>query len=79
MTVKGNLAIVGLGITEMGKIYGRPAGDFAAEAMALALEDAGLTKNDVDGLLINANLSPRDGAEPPDRRWASATSRCSTP
>ena len=58
MTVKGNLAIAGLGITEMGKIYGRPSSDFAAEAMALALEDAGLTKNDVDGLLINANLSP---------------------
>ena len=35
-------AIVGLGITEMGKIYGRTATDFAAEAIALALDDAGL-------------------------------------
>ncbi len=53
-----NTAIVGLGITDMGKIYGRPVVDFAAEAIALALEDAGLEKREVDGLLINANLSP---------------------
>ena len=52
---KTNAAIVGLGITEMGKIYGRSAADFAAEAIALALDDAGLTKSDIDGLLINGN------------------------
>ena len=52
-------AIVGLGVTPMGKIYGRRAVDFAAEAIALALDDAGLTKSDVDGLLINANI-PND-------------------
>jgi len=50
-------AIAGLGITEMGKIYGRTATDFAAEAIALALDDAGLVKPDVDGLLVNGNLS----------------------
>jgi acetyl-CoA acetyltransferase len=50
-------AIAGLGVTPMGKIYGRRAVDFAAEAIALALDDAGLNKSDVDGLLINANLS----------------------
>jgi acetyl-CoA acetyltransferase len=52
-------ALVGLGVTPMGRIYGRRAVDFAAEAIALALEDAGLGKDDVDGLLINANL-PND-------------------
>src|SRR3978361_2028409 len=50
-------AIVGLGVTPMGKIYGRRSVDFAAEAIALALDDAGLTKNDVDGVLIHANIS----------------------
>ena len=50
-------AIAGLGMTEMGKVYGRTATDFAAEALALALDDAGLDKDDVDGLLINANHS----------------------
>lgn len=39
----------------MGKIYGRTTADFAGEAIALALEDAGLTKSDVDGLLLNGN------------------------
>ena len=50
-------AIAGLGITEMGKVYGRPPSDFAGEAIALALEDAGLEAREVDGLLINANHS----------------------
>jgi acetyl-CoA acetyltransferase len=61
MTIKGTCAIAGLGITAMGKIYGRSASDFAAEAIQLALDDAGLQKSEVDGLLINANLSPEMG------------------
>jgi len=56
MSVKGKCAIVGLGVTAMGKVYGRSASDFAAEAIKLALDDAGLQKEEVDGLLINANL-----------------------
>ena len=55
--MKGATAIAGLGMTEMGKVYGRTVTDFAAEALALALADAGLGKDDVDGLLINANHS----------------------
>jgi acetyl-CoA acetyltransferase len=55
--VRATAAIAGLGITEMGKVYGRTASDFAGEAIALALEDAGLEAGDVDGLLINANQS----------------------
>jgi acetyl-CoA acetyltransferase len=54
-------AIAGLGITEMGKVYGRTPSDFAAEAIALALEDAGLTRDDLDGLLVNGNHSPEMG------------------
>lgn len=57
MSIKGKCAVVGLGVTAMGKVYGRNASDFAAEAMQLALDDAGLKKEDVDGLLVNANLS----------------------
>src|SRR5689334_25291220 len=59
MANKSRGAIVGLGVTKMGKIYGRRSVDFAAEAIALALDDAGLNKSDVDGLLINANI-PND-------------------
>ena len=50
-------AIAGLGITDMGKVYGRTVSDFAGEAIALALDDAGLQASDVDGLLINGNQS----------------------
>ncbi|MFF5985966.1 thiolase family protein [Prauserella flavalba] len=47
-------AIVGASLTEVGKVYGRSAWSFAAEAVRLAVADAGLTLADVDGLLINA-------------------------
>ena len=57
MSVKGRCAIAGLGVTQMGKVYGRSATDFALEAIELALQDAGLRKDEVDGLLINANMS----------------------
>ena len=58
MSLKGKTAIAGVGITEMGKVYGRSPADFACEAIDLALEDAGLTASDVDGLLINAGITP---------------------
>ena len=52
-----DVAIAGLGITEMGKVYGRSAPDFAADAIRLAVADAGLTLDHVDGLLLNPGLS----------------------
>lgn len=50
-------AIAGVGLTEVGKIYGRTAQSFAAEAVRLAVADAGLALGDVDGLLINFGRS----------------------
>ena len=58
MAVRDHVAVAGLGITDMGKIYGRTATSFAAEAIVLALADAGLTKHDIDGLIVHANGSP---------------------
>jgi acetyl-CoA acetyltransferase len=55
-SLKGKAAITGLGITPMGRIYGHDATWFAGEAIRLAVEDAGLTKADIDGLLINAGV-----------------------
>lgn len=49
--------IAGLGITEMGRVYGRTAQGFAADAVRLAVEDAGLDLSDVDGLLTNAGVT----------------------
>ena len=45
--------IAGLGLTEMGAVYGRTATSFATEAIRLGLEDAGLGPADVDGLLTS--------------------------
>lgn len=50
-------AICGLGITEMGRIYGRDAADFAVDAVRRAVTDAGLERDEVDGLLINAGIT----------------------
>lgn len=50
-------AIVGLGMTEMTRA---PIGDsatLAARAIRLAIQDAGIEKSEIDGLLINAGVS----------------------
>ncbi len=52
-----NAAIAGLGITETGQVYGRTAADFAVDAVRLAVADAGLQLDDVDGLLVSGGLS----------------------
>jgi len=49
-------AIAGLGMTELGKVYGRTAAEFAVEAVSLAARDAGLTLADLDGLLVNPGV-----------------------
>jgi acetyl-CoA acetyltransferase len=50
-------AIAGLGMTELGKVYGRTAGEFAVEAISRAVRDAGLTLADLDGLLVNPGVA----------------------
>jgi acetyl-CoA acetyltransferase len=48
--------IAGLGITEVGRVYGRTAAQFAADAVRRAVADAGLELSDVDGLLTSTGL-----------------------
>ena len=50
-------AIAGLGITAQGRVYGRTAPQFAAEAVRLAAADAGLGLGDIDGLLVSGGLT----------------------
>lgn len=45
-------AIVGIGYTPQGKVPGRSALSFHLEACANAIKDAGLNKQDIDGLII---------------------------
>jgi acetyl-CoA acetyltransferase len=58
--LRGATAIVGLGITPQGKVYGRSPLGFAVDAVGLALADAGLERPDVDGLLLNPGLAWND-------------------
>src|SRR3954468_3833114 len=57
MGYQAKSAIVGLGISEMGRVYGRSATSFALEAISRAIEDAGLTKDQVDGLLMQPGIA----------------------
>lgn len=49
-------ALVGLGMTAMGKVYGRSSTTLAAEAVRSAVGDAGLTLADLDGLLVSPGI-----------------------
>lgn len=50
-------AIVGLGLTELGKIYGPTPDEFAAQAVHRAALDAGLELTDIDGLLVSSGAT----------------------
>jgi acetyl-CoA acetyltransferase len=52
-----NPIIAGLGLTEMGKVYGRTANQLAADAVRLAVADAGLQLSDLDGLLTSSGVT----------------------
>ncbi|MFG2086018.1 MULTISPECIES: thiolase family protein [unclassified Spirillospora] len=56
-------SIVGLGMTELGKVYGRSPRRLAADAVRLAVADAGLTLGDLDGLLVSHGLGGSPGIE----------------
>lgn len=60
MTASGtrrSAVIAGLGITEMGKVYGPTTADLAAGAVRRAAADAGLALRDVDGLLVSTGVT----------------------
>lgn len=48
--IQDKVAIVGIGHLPFAKDIGRPIGDTAVEAIQLALQDAGLSAGDVDGM-----------------------------
>ena len=55
--LSGATAISGFGMTPMGRIYGKSSTDFAVDAIRTAIADAGLEKDDVDGLLVNSGIT----------------------
>ncbi len=59
-------AIVGLGMTSLGKVYGHSPRRFAADAVRLAADDAGLALSDLDGLIVSPGMSGSPGIEVAD-------------
>ncbi|MDA0365806.1 MAG: thiolase family protein [Chloroflexi bacterium] len=55
--MSGKTAIAGLGITEMTREYIGTTEQVAVQAIRMAIEDAGLAKDDIDGLLVNAGVT----------------------
>ena len=62
MSLKGKTAIAGAWDHQNGKnLADSNALGFATEAITLALDDAGLKRSDLDGLLVTTGLFFRDG------------------
>ncbi|WP_067813360.1 thiolase family protein [Actinomadura kijaniata] len=56
-------SIVGLGMTELGRVYGRSPRRLAADAVRRAVADAGLSLPDLDGLLVSHGMGGSPGIE----------------
>jgi acetyl-CoA acetyltransferase len=50
-------AIAGLGMSEIGRVYGKTATEYASIAVRNAVADAGLTLGDLDGLIMSSGIS----------------------
>ena len=61
MGLKDKYAIVGVGYTPQGKVSGRTSLSFHLEASANAIKDAGLKKEDIDGLISYRYFPPCPG------------------
>jgi acetyl-CoA acetyltransferase len=59
-SIRGKVAIAGVGLTAMGSFPDRTSLSLAMEAFKRALDDAGLTRDDVDGLICLAYGSDYD-------------------
>jgi acetyl-CoA acetyltransferase len=57
MSMRGKTVIAGIGHTAFGKLPGRSTVSLNIEACRKAIEDAGLSPNDVDGLLVKVPTS----------------------
>src|SRR5690348_13182621 len=65
MSLRGKTAIVGIGELPTRRAYpGRSMEGLCAQAARLAIEDAGLRKDDVEGLIVDGtNVTPSAMAE----------------
>jgi len=56
MSIKDKYAIVGLGVTKQGRLPGVSINSVRADAVRLAVEDAGLTVGDIDGYIYQVGI-----------------------
>jgi acetyl-CoA acetyltransferase len=56
MGVRDKYAFVGVGLTKLGKIPGMTPDELAAQAITLALEEAGMRKDEVDGYICQQGM-----------------------
>ncbi|MFC4908069.1 thiolase family protein [Actinomadura gamaensis] len=61
--MRDGAAIAGLGMTELGRVYGRSPRRLAADAVRAAVADAGLGLGDLDGLLVSHGMGGSPGIE----------------
>lgn len=73
----GSVAVLGVGTTEQGALPGRTGDQIAVEALHLALEDAGLTKDALDGLITCKSHGGRHGVDTEIGRLAGLNPRYS--
>lgn len=62
-TMRGKVAVVGVGTTQQGEIPGRSADEIAVDAIRLALADAGIDKSKVDGLFTGPDRLRHESAK----------------
>ena len=63
MNIKDQYAIVGVGYTPQGKVPERTTLSFHLEAAAGAIADAGLQREDIDGLISYRYFPPSTGEQ----------------
>jgi 3-oxoacyl-[acyl-carrier-protein] synthase III len=64
MSLKDRYAIVGIGYTQQGRVPGRTSLSFHLEACANAIADAGLKREDIDGLICYRAFPPSSDEDP---------------
>ncbi|MBN2187033.1 MAG: thiolase family protein [Dehalococcoidia bacterium] len=61
MNLRDKYAVVGIGYTPQGRVPDRTALSFHVEACANAVKDAGLKREDIDGLIVYRHFEPLQG------------------
>ena len=62
MSIKDKYAFVGVGLTRQGRVPELGVNELAAQAILLALEDAGMGRDELDGYIYQPGFGGASGA-----------------